>query len=239
MTTRALTMGVLAACLAALPAASLERAAVPIHQRGDTPDQTWAAGATCTISYYNFCTGWVWVWRSWDPGDKVGFVIEACCSGPTTLTATHLYAWSGAPVAWGYTGVLSLHADDGNGCPGTTLASIPFRPARGSSEILWDIPASSDLVLMYTNADTPWSPHAWVSDHPSAGPTGPAACGVCYPATRRTHSFYYGNFVTSLCPGSPVADEVCESEWMFWDAAFACPASVEEMSWGKIRSLYR
>jgi hypothetical protein len=50
----------------------------------------------------------------------------------------------------------------------------------------------------------------------------------------------YGNATTTLCPGEPLNDGVCDAEWLLWEAAFTCATvSVEPQSWGSVKALYR
>ena len=71
-----------------------------------------------------------------------------------------------------------------------------------------------------------------------AGPTGPEACGTCYPTTRPNHSFDYGTAGSPACPGSPFNDGICDAQ-LFWNADLASTASVESRSWGTIKGLSR
>jgi hypothetical protein len=200
----------------------------------------WAAGTTCSVSYYNTCTGWLWVWSGWSPTDIVGMTLDACCEGNASLVATNLYCWSGAPTGYGFTGTVSI-SSSAAGCPAGVLASQPMLPASGNNVNLWGLPGGSQLVVTYQHANSALDPIAWGSDHPAAGPTGPASCGSCFPSTRTIHSFYYGNATTALCPGSSLNDGVCDAEWLLWAASFSCEpvVSVDDASWGSVKNLYR
>ena len=228
----------------ALPGASmaLERTAVPLDQRGAFED--WNAGATCTVSYYNNCTGWIWTWGSWEDGDVVGVLFDACSeSGSATLMATNVYAWRGAicNIDRGYTGLISIQEIDDHGCPGNALASQPFLPCDGDNVALWDLTVSGAILLTVEQRSYYGSriPTWYATDHPSAGPTGPQACGLCYPADRVTRSFMFGTATSPLCPGSPLYDGVCNAEFFRWSAAFITPLAVETTRWSQIKALYR
>jgi hypothetical protein len=201
----------------------------------------WAAGTTCSVSYYNTCTGWLWIWNGWSPTDIVGMTLDDCC-GPgsvATLVATNLYCWSGAMSGYGFTGTVSV-SSSAAGCPGGVLASQSLLPASGNNVNLWGLPGNSQLVVTYQHGNSAYpDPIAWPSDHPAAGPTGPAACGTCFPSTRTIHSFYYGNATTALCPGSSLNDGVCNAEWLLWAASYSCTVSVDDASWGAVKNLYR
>lgn len=223
------------------PARAFERTAARVGDREPAGD--WSAGATCSVSYYNICNGWIWVWHGWSNGDIVGLVVDPCCdAGSQMLLATNQYLWSGQNCipSHGYTGLVSIQELEADGCPGAVLASQPFCPSDGDNVVLWNLPVSGPVVLTAEfHGPYEYVSLIWPTDHPAAGPTGPEACGVCYPADRVTHSFYFGRTTTPLCPGSPFYDGVCFAELALWSAAFACPTSVEHSSWGSIKNLYR
>ncbi len=225
--------------LLAAPLFALERAAVPIGDRDF--DESWAAGTTCTVSYYNTCTGWLWTWSGWSATDVIGQVFDPCCSENAMLAATTVYAWTGARSDYGFTGTISISNADANGCPAGLIASQPFLPASGANGQLWNVPVSGPVVLTidHPSAKGHPIPTVWATDHPAAGPTGPQACGFCYPTTRSAHSFYYGNATTALCPGSPLDDGVCDAEWLLWAASFVCTVGVDEETWAGVKNLYR
>lgn len=244
MRTLRIVLPVLAAVLFDAGAAlALEKAAAALQ--GREPQDDWAAGASCTISYYNVCNGWVWAWSGWSDGDIVGFALDPCCdeNGSQLLLSTNQNLWWGAfcGPGHGYTGILSIREVDDNGCPGTVLASQPFCPRSGDNVVMWNLPVSGPVMLtaeVYSAYSDGLSLH-WATDRPAAGPTGPQACGVCYPIDRVTHSFYFGRADTPLCPGSPFYDGVCNAELYRWSAAFACPTEVRPSTWASIKVLYR
>jgi hypothetical protein len=74
-------------------------------------------------------------------------------------------------------------------------------------------------------------------DFDAQGPTGPQGCGTCFPTSRVSRSYYYGTAASPLCPGSKLS-VICEVEWR-WTARMFYYVSVEETSWGQIKSLYQ
>ena len=72
----------------------------------------WNAGtASCTVLYYNTCTGWLWVWSGWAANSVIGTVYDTCCDPATQetfVTGTYLAYWTGAPPGYGFTGTASL-----------------------------------------------------------------------------------------------------------------------------------
>ncbi len=225
------------------PSTALEKAS-RVYLDDDRDE--WRGGTPCTIRYYNFCTGWLWVWSGFDPDTRMGVNFTSCC-GPSELpelVQTEVFFNSIVPGGYGFTGTIDVFAADGNGCPiGAPLGSQPFLPASGFNTVSFasspvSIPTSS-FVVAFTLPSTLNNPATIASDHPAAGSTGPAACGNCYPNTRTTHSFVYGSAASPICPGSTFNDGVCDAE-LLWEADTNCiTVSVEPTSWGQIKNLYR
>jgi len=217
---------------------ALEKTAMPF-KGGDHRDE-WATGTqTCTVSYFNYCTGWAWIWYNLPPGDRVG-VAFSDCGGACTLGASDMFFWQGALSGYGLTGTIAVYASDDNECPtGPPLASQALLPVTGWNIASWDTPVPNDFVIVYefANATWPWRP-APVTDHPSAGPTGPQACGTCYPTSRVNHTFLYGSAGSPLCPGSAMSEGVCDSQ-VLANAYMSCSVPVESRSWAGIKAQYR
>ncbi len=234
-----------AALLAAESVGALERVSVP--HTDDRSYDDWGVGGTCRVSYYNICTGWVWIWSGWSAGQTVGLVIPSCIpeNQPGYLQATNVYAWSGAPSGYGFTGTVRISVADKSGCPGRILASTPLLPTTGSNTQHWNLlfPFGETWVLTYEHSSQTARPDPiiWATDHPAAGATGPAACGtVCYPPTRTTFSYLFGTEDEVLCPGSSLADDTCKVEWLGWGiGVFGVPIHVDSESWAKVKELYR
>jgi hypothetical protein len=236
------TTSVLAAmlCLASSGFALEKRAAVLNADRSDD----WNAGATCRVSYYNICTGWVWVWSGFGDNAKIGQVMNSCCGQGESagLLQAQIFCPTGAPSSYGFTGTLTAHAVDGNNCPtGPALASAPFLPTSAFTIVNFageSVPSTFVLVANLEEDLGIPSPASFGTEHPAAGPTGPQACGTCYPTNRVNRSFAYGTTASPVCPGSAFNDGVCDSQ-LFWDVFLSCTVSVEESSWGSIKNLYR
>ena len=215
---------------------ALEKAAAPFDGENDA----WSAGgASASISYYNICTGWIWVWSGWEDGDRLGLQVDSFGFG-CYLLSHFTYFVSAAPSGYGFTGTAGVHTADSNDCPVGTLATQPFLPITGWNLLTWNVPTPGSFVLTYDFASAQGLPNpaAIATEHPAAGPTGPAACGTCYPTNRTNHSFYFGTGASPLCPGSPLNDGLCDAQFL-WDVQMACPFPVDETSWGQIKGLYR
>ncbi len=235
MRTRLLAVLVLAASLVvASPGSSLERSVARLD--ADRADN-WDAGITCTIRYYNICTGWIWILSGFAASDQFGVCFQSCGGCGVVVGSWH-YMYSGMPAGWGFTGTMSVSVADANCCPtGTPLQSTTFLPVTGWNVYGWSTWVPGTFVMHATLGPGSGNPLAVATDHPGAVAGGPPACGTCYPTNRVNHSFYYGP--GGACPGSVFFnDGVCDAQ-LLWDVdAYACKA-VEPQSWGSIKSLYR
>jgi len=205
----------------------------------DTRPGDWNAGTTCSVAYYNTCTGWVWVWSGFGPGDVFGVCFDNCCSPNSgTLATNWTFVWTAVPSGYGFTGTISVsNAGDGC-CPTAPLASQVFFPVSGWNLYSWGVNVGSSFVVSVANGPGLATPLAMPSDHPAAGPTGPIACGTCYTTPRPTHSLFFG-VAGGPCVTSSLDDgSGCSAEWLF-DAQLSCVVSVEESSWATIKNLYR
>lgn len=222
----------------ALPAPALERA--PSRRVNADAHDSWSGSSTETIRYYNICTGWVWLWPFGNEDDRIGVVFDAGFSG--ALNVTWVLTYSGAPVGWGYTGTIAVHAVDGDDCPvDPPLVSQRYIPpvTNAWTPVAWGgTPVPPRFAVVITSPSPLGMPGSIASDHPGSGPTGPMACGVCYPSTRVTHSYDWGVKTEQRCPGDPLFDGFCNAELML-DASVRGAVSLESDSWGHIKALYR
>lgn len=221
---------------------ALEKASVRLTD--DSRGDGWSSAATCNVIYYNFCTGWLWVWGGWSPNDRVGVCFDSCC--PTGQQSTLNTFWEvfrpGALTGYGFTGTIDVFNADANCCPtGAPLASQPFLPlVSGWNSWLFGVNVPAKFIVAWTNGPVPANPLRPATEHPAAGPTGPQACGYCYPNPHLTHAYYWGTPTSPLCPGATFNDGVCNSE-LYADCSLTCTIviGVEENSWGSIKNLYR
>jgi len=207
---------------------------------GEDRPRDWSAGSTCSVRYWNTCTGWVWVWSGWNPNEMFGVVHESCCPDGGVLLQTNLFVWTAAgQVGWGFTGVLSVSNADEDGCPsGPPLASQTFFPDTGWNQYEWGTSVGPRFVVHATLGPAWLNALSIPSDHPAAGSTGPIACGLCFSSDRPAHSFRYGTSDSPLCPGSSLDDGTCSAEFLA-DAVLSCATPVEPTSWGSLKNLYR
>jgi hypothetical protein len=208
-------------------------------------DDGWRDVTTCSIVYHNTCTGWIWVWSGWQADEVLGMTFDSCCPGgaATAVDIAWLYWATGSPGGYGFTGTIDLSdADNSTGCPtGSPLQSQFFLPLDGWNQVLFGAQTVPDdtFVLTYTTGSGPLpNPMQVATDHPAVGPSGPQACGTCYPTTRANHSFFFGTVAAPLCPGSVYSDGICDAQ-LIWDIQLTCTTSVDPSSWSSLKGLYR
>jgi hypothetical protein len=227
---------------AAAPGTALEKRAIRMN---DLDARDWTVAGECQISYYNICTGWIWCWSGFGDDFKFGMVVENPCPSDHYLSEVTLFVCDSAPFYPGFTGTIAVHNVDENDCPvGIPLESKPFfRSIRETTfrRFLGEGASSPTNLpsLRPCPRETLRTRLSFATDRPAAGPSGPQACGACYPVNRTTRSFMYGPSLSPICPGSTFNDGVCDAN-LFWDIHFErAPTAVEQSSWGKIKTLYR
>lgn len=219
-----------------LPCAALQKIAAPFVGKEEVD---WGSGATIHLSYFNVCTGWTWIWTDWAVGDKFGLIVDAGVPNPQLLHLQMFDSW--AHPAYAYTGVIEVYEADENNCPvGAPYASSPILPGN-----MYNFPFQGESIPQHSAFVVSFKGVVWLpgvthvaTDRPSSGPTGPPACGTCYPTTRQTRSFFWQLDGETFCPGVPFNDGTCNAE-LLWEVGIQTPVSVEETSWGKIKGLYR
>jgi hypothetical protein len=206
-------------------------------------DEGWTSGSSCTIVYYNRCTLWSWAWSGFGDGGTFGVCADNCCTPERGIvTATTLRIFMAAPPGYNFTGTASLETVDANCCPTGVLASQPWLPTGAFGGLydlhLWAQIVPAKFAVVYTVAGAA-NPMQVGTDHPAAGPTGPQACGFCYPLNRPNHSYAWGSAASPVCPGSTFNDGICDAQLRL-DIYLTCqPVSVDASSWGSVKNLYR
>jgi hypothetical protein len=195
----------------------------------------WNAGSTtCSVQYYNICTGYIWVWSGWADGSIVGNGFDNCCGPEGQLDGSFFYYRTGGVPGYGFTGSAAVYAADGSDNPvGAAIASQAILPAAGWNFSTWGVNVPGRFLILHTVQDDLGlgTPVTIATD--GAG----GACGVCFPTTRTTNSYTYGT-ETAMIPPSPFNDGACFVE-LLTAAQMTCTVSVEDESWGSIKNLYR
>lgn len=238
---RVLVATSLLAVLAATPTFALEKSTRPFTDGGHA--DVWRGGTTCSLVYYNTCTDWIYVWSGWAPSDRFGVAFDSCCpvGNQTGVGTAFIHFYTGVPAGYGFTGTLDVFDADANGCPtGAPIATTPFLPITGwnSYNFLGTVVPDATFAIAYTCGVTAGGQLGLTTDHPADNPPDPQACGLCYPANRTNHSFWWGTPSSPLCPGSPFNDLVCDAQILL-DVAVDCTVSTDPSSWGSVKNMYR
>jgi hypothetical protein len=206
---------------------------------------SWSSSGEVQVAYYNFCTGWHHGWSDWDDGDRLGVVFDSYCQPGETATLVDSRIYCGVvacPPGYGFTGTVGVYDVDADLCPvDPPLFSQTWLPAAGQNEFTWNTPVGERFAVVATLADDPgdpWeNPTLFVTDC-SQGPTGPPACGTCYPTTRVSRSYVWSASGIPYCPGWRFTDYTCDVELAF-DVGLNCAVGVSARTWGRIKALYR
>ncbi|MGH2570949.1 MAG: hypothetical protein ACRDGR_06970 [bacterium] len=94
---------------------ALEKVAVRVTDLEQSEWQT--SGPPCTLSYYNTCTGWTWVWDGFQAHDRLGVAFEDINSAVNAVQASQAYIPDAVPPGWGCTGTIAVFHTDEDGCP--------------------------------------------------------------------------------------------------------------------------
>lgn len=234
---RALRLSLLAVAVA-LATSSTGSALERRTKSVDLDRDVWARGSSCSVAYYNLCTGWIWSWDGWFPDDRFGTVFQNCGGAGATLESSWIFA-ENAASCYGFAGMIGVYDVDQNNCPvGLPLAEQPFCPNSGWNVHSWNISVGGEFAIQVRMVDGTGTDAAFASDHPAIGPTGPIPCGTCYPTSRTPRSFYWGDATTVRCPGDPLFDGFCNAQ-LLMDVEMSVPLGVESTSWAGLKALYR
>jgi len=214
------------------------------------PGRVEGGTGTCSVVYYNICSGWFWLWSPFTDRDgrwmdQIGVVFdlpEDCGKAPGS-ECTHLgfwWYWRYTRPGYGYT--LSYHlwnADDGNCKVGPAIGALyrqdpverwNYYPGLGST--------TSDYVTITATMDKGALPY-WVTDNNHKNAAAPIRCAG-WPGPIEKHSFIFGEgYQGTICPTYYVGDQLGPVQFLM-RASFSCPeTSIEPASWGTIKSLFR
>ena len=144
---RSVMAAALVATLLSAPAMALEKTAAPF----DGDRDAWQRGTDCTITYYNICTGWIWIWSGWSPGDQFGVSFTSCCAGgnESSVVGSWIYFGTGSPAGYGFTGI-AVALMGRNHPVGIFFAALLFGVLyQGGAELAFEIPAiTRDMVVV-------------------------------------------------------------------------------------------
>ena len=226
----------------------VNKTSVAEHNPGMTAHGQGGGGAagSCSIIYYNFCSGWIWIWSGFVAGDEVGvnFDLPADCNklaGEECCNTANWWYWRYTSPTYGFTVTYNLYNTDASGC----LLGAPVGPSITLDPIeRWNNSAglgcvTSDVAALTATWDSGTLPYA-ATDNNASQLNTPAVCSLD-PGTpgAGTSLQYVVAGTTVYCPPAAFADGVGYVDLMM-DASFTCTATAtEDASWGEIKSLFQ
>jgi hypothetical protein len=222
------------------------RPSVPVKE-AVSPHDRGAASGTCSIVYYNLCSGWLWVWSGWEPGDEVGVVFDlpADCGALPNEVCTNTefwWYWRYTSPGWGYTITFNLYRVDEDGCKvGASLATIAgYDPSGAHYPGPLVFPEVVDLtgrVAIAATWDKGTLPHL-ATDNNAKNLAAPVLCPGYSPSP--VHSFFYGGPSAPYCPPLDFQDSHGPVQ-ILMDASFECHpgTGTAESSWSAVKTLFR
>jgi len=192
--------------------------------------------STCSIVYWNTCSGWIWAWASALVVWGVVFDLPADCGalpGVVCENTGFWWYWLDAMPGYGYTVDYRLYNADESLClvgpPLNTLPGIEPLPRWNSYPGLGPVDSGfAAITVKYNCSSIP----KIVTDNAHRN-----SMSGCAPVPEEVHSVMYDLGIP--CPAFPVQDRVGPCN-ILMDATFSCEeTSIEPASWGAIKALFR
>ena len=198
----------------------------------------------CTLVYYNFCSGWIWIWSGFNAGDEIGvaFDLPADCGklpGEHCCHTGHFWYWRYTSPGYGFTVTYNLYETDAQVCLlGASVGSAVLDPIER-----WNYTAglgcvSGDVAALTATFDKGTLPYAATDNNASNLNAGPAC--ITDPGTPGlgTSLQWVVAGTTVYCPPAAFADGVGYTD-LAMQAYFECGSATEDASWGEIKSLFQ
>lgn len=219
----------------------VNKASVAEHTPGIAAPANQAGGTgPCTLIYYNFCSGWIWIWSGFGAGDVIGvnYDLPTDCgklAGETCCLTGHFWYWRYTQPAYGFTVTYGLYDTDAQGCiTGTSYGSATLDPVERWNYTAGLGCASTDVVALTATFDAGVLPYATTDNN--ASNANAAGCGGLIGTGTSLQHIAAGT--TQYCPPAAFADGLGYTD-MAVVAFFNCGTATEEASWGEIKSLFQ
>jgi hypothetical protein len=214
-------------------------------QAPDGMDRTyapWAATVYCTLTYYNYWGGWIYVWSGWSPSDVIGLEYDLADCPPasdecTAIAGMWMYLLDAYP-SYGFTAAVHLYrAGDQAGHLG---APIYWGEPQEWYDV-WNLVIFLELyhaVILALHFENPGT--LAVTTEATADmclpPSGDPPCLSC---PQPAYSYYYGSAATGNFSGSTFLS--ANPNDLLFDAIIACvgPTAVEPSTWGGVKTMYK
>lgn len=186
------------------------------------------------LRYYNLCSGYLWIYSNFLPGEGAGVRFSGpCISGDGRVERAITY-WRNVAPGYGYTVDILLDADsDGDDCPNYNLArQLDLDPA-----LRWNcfepqrcIPDQVPALVLRAESDGGVTP-GWATDGPRSAECDPIGS---------ENSFYYGFGGDACVPWRIAAPTGRADNFLFWLIVDSgCATATEPRSWGAVKGLFR
>ncbi len=205
-----------------------------------------AAGAgagTCSIIYYNLCSGWIWIYSGFAAGDEVGVIFDlvADCGklpGETCCMTHGFWYWRFTSPTYGFTVSYGLFEVDANGCKTAQTGGLAFSDPAERWNLLPGLGCvTGDQAVICATFDAGTLPYMGTDNNQSNAAGGPNCLGI---GAGTGNSVFYGNpGATQYCPPQYFGDAIGPVDIMM-DAGWICGTNAtEDASWGDVKSLFR
>lgn len=205
----------------------------------------WGATDYCTLSYYNICAGWIYVWSGWSPSDVAGIEVNPSeCPPKAEECASVLGAWvfflDGYP-SYGFTasGAAFKQGDQPGHLGKATHLGAPAEYYDGWNFIDLNNAHVRGGGVVAVHFENPGTLSLVTDGRPQACTNG---CLQGCPLPAR--SYYYGSLATGNFSGSPFnatapSGNTSDTDLLI-DVIVCClgPTAVEPSSWGSIKAMY-
>jgi hypothetical protein len=207
----------------------------------------WTSG-TCTIVYYNYCSGWLWTYAPFAPARdryyyQIGVVFNLpadCGKMPGEVCTNTGFWWYWRYTLPGYIDRVSydLWVVDEDACKvGPSLGTLPDRDPIERWNYYSGLGSTTADHVAIMASPVSGSPRI-ATDNNARNSQAPIACAD-WPGPIEPHSFWFGTPGTQYCPPDAFRDGFGPVQ-ILMRASFSCEATaVEPSSWGAIKTLFR
>ncbi len=197
---------------------------------------------SCTIVYYNTCSGWKWIWSGFRRDDAIGVIFDLPneCGKATGEMCTNSgiwWYWRWTMPGRGCGLYTSMYEVDATGC----LVGSPINPTIyldpwerwNYTPGLGSTTADRVAIVAEWNNTAPYL----ATDH-NVSNENAAGCGGLI-GTGNTVRFVDHDGPTVYCPPVAFADDLGYVD-LIMRASFTCETTAnDEASWGEIKSLFQ
>lgn len=195
----------------------------------------------CSVVYYDYCSGWIWIYSGWAADDRAGVVFDlptdcGFLSGASVWNTHFWWYWRYTQPNRGFSVSYDLYEVDGNGCliepPVGSLDHYEPVERWNRMDGLGSVSTSkAALVATWDSGALPY----FVTDNNGKNYAAPGACPGF--AVRPPHTYRFGDGTTTYCPPVYFADGWGPVQCLM-DAGWDAPTGTEAASWSAIKKMF-